>query len=66
MLVLSRKIGEAVVIGGGVVVRVLDAGGGRVRLGVVAPDEVLVLREEVADRLGLTATRDEPKEACRV
>lgn len=51
MLVLSRKVGESVVIGGGIVVRVLDAGRGRVRLGVEAPDEVLVLREEVATRL---------------
>jgi carbon storage regulator len=62
MLVLSRKVGEAVVIGGGIVVRVLDGGAGRVRLGVDAPDEVLVLREEVAARLDVPlSTLAEPK-----
>lgn len=63
MLVLSRKPGEAVVIGGGIVVRVLDAGGGRIRLGVEAPDEVVILREEVADRLNLPLTRAEARPA---
>ena len=57
MLVLTRKIGEAIVIDGGIAVRVLDAGAGRVRLGVEAPAEVLVLREEIATRLNITPTR---------
>ena len=61
MLVLSRRDGESVVIGGGIVVRVLAVQNGRIRLGVEAPDEVLVLREEVAARLGLPATGAEPK-----
>ena len=61
MLVLSRKIGEAIVIDGGIVVRVLDAGAGRVRLGVEAPDEVFVLREEIAARLDIPSTRADSK-----
>jgi len=62
MLVLSRKTGEAVVIAGGITVRVLGASGGRIRLGVEAPDEVLVLREEVAARLDVPlSTRTESK-----
>jgi carbon storage regulator len=67
MLVLSRKTGEAVVIAGGITVRVLSAGGGRIRLGVEAPDEVLVLREEVAARLDVPlSTRTESKPTLAV
>ena len=47
MLVLSRKVGESVVIEGGVVVRVLATDGGRVRLGFEAPAEVSVRRSEL-------------------
>jgi carbon storage regulator len=53
MLVLARKIGESVVIDGRIVVRVVGAGGGRARLGIEAPDDVLILRSEVAARLAL-------------
>jgi carbon storage regulator len=48
MLVLSRKIGESIVIGGGIVIRVLEVNGGRIRLGVEAPVEVVVRRSELA------------------
>jgi carbon storage regulator len=51
MLVLSRKPGEAIVIGDGIEVVVLDANGGRVKLGVVAPAEVPVHREEIHRRV---------------
>lgn len=47
MLILSRKIGESIMIGNDVVVRVIDIGGGRVRIGIEAPDDVLILREEI-------------------
>jgi len=50
MLVLSRKVGESVVIDGGIVVRVLSAEGGRIRLGFEAPAEVAVRRSELAPR----------------
>jgi carbon storage regulator len=50
MLVLSRKVGESVVIDGGIVVRVLSAEGGRIRLGVEAPAEVSVRRSELTPR----------------
>jgi carbon storage regulator len=53
MLVLTRKTDESVVIDGKIVIRVLGVQNGRVRLGIEAPDEVVVLREEVATRLGL-------------
>lgn len=51
MLVLSRKIGERIVIGDGVEVSVVRIQGGRVMLGVVAPREVPVNREELLLRL---------------
>jgi carbon storage regulator len=53
MLVLTRKSDEGVVIAGDIVIRVLDVQGGRVRLGIEAPDDMFVLRAEVAARLGL-------------
>jgi carbon storage regulator len=48
MLVLSRNVGESLVIDNGVVVRVLVVTGGRVRLGIEAPAEVSVRRSELA------------------
>ena len=51
MLVLSRKIGERIVIGEGVTVMVLEVNGQRVRLRVVAPDDVPVHRAEVIQRI---------------
>jgi len=54
MLVLSRKKDEQIVIrigGEMVVVRIVDMGRDRVRLGVIAPTTVTVHREEVARRL---------------
>ena len=47
MLVLSRRLNEDIHIGDNIVVRVLALKGGQVRLGIVAPPEVLVLREEI-------------------
>ncbi len=47
MLLLSRRAGEAVIIGSGVKVVVLGVKGGQVRLGIEAPRNVLVDREEV-------------------
>ena len=51
MLVLSRKGGERIVIGEDVTVMVLEVNGQRVRLGVVAPDDVPVHRAEVVQRI---------------
>ena len=52
MLVLSRKCGEAIVVGNGITVTVVAVQGGRVKLGVVAPAEVPIHREEVYDKIG--------------
>ena len=47
MLVLSRRPGESIVIGNEVVVTVLDVRGDQIRIGVDAPREVQIHREEV-------------------
>lgn len=47
MLVLSRKVGERIVLSGGVVVTVVAMRGSRVQLGFHVPADVLVLREEI-------------------
>lgn len=52
MLVLSRKVGQKVVLSGGVTIQVVDIKGDKVRLGVVAPKAVAVHRSEVAERIG--------------
>lgn len=53
MLVLSRKKDEAVLIGGNVSVVVLDVIGDRVKLGISAPGNVSVFREELIVRVPL-------------
>ncbi len=50
MLVLGRRKGEKIVIGDEIVVTVVAIHGERVRLGIEAPPEVPVLREEIAAR----------------
>jgi carbon storage regulator len=47
MLVLSRKIGERIVIGENVVVQVLAVRRGQIRLGISAPTSVSIRREEL-------------------
>ena len=51
MLVLSRKVGEAIVIDGGITIRVAEVHGGRVRLAIEAPRSTRVDREEIHDRV---------------
>ena len=48
MLALSRKPGEKVVIGDGITLTVVEVRGGRVRLAFDAPDQVRILRAELA------------------
>jgi carbon storage regulator len=50
MLVLTRKLGQSLVIDGNTVVRVLEIKGNQIRLGIEAPKEVSVLRSELSAR----------------
>ena len=52
MLVLSRWPGERVVLGDGITLTVVGVRGGRVRLAIDAPDQVRILRAELACRHG--------------
>ncbi len=49
MLVLSRKVGEKVLIGDGIVVTVVSTDRGVVRLGITAPKDTLILRSELTE-----------------
>ena len=51
MLVLSRKKNEAIVIGDDIVIHVIEIRGDKVRLGIVAPKEISVHRQEVYDAI---------------
>jgi len=51
MLVLSRKVGERIWIGEDISVTVVRISGGGVRLGIEAPHELPVVREELKKRL---------------
>lgn len=51
MLVISRRIGETLMIGTDVTVTILDVKGNQIRLGIDAPREVDVHREEVYERI---------------
>ena len=51
MLILTRKVGEAIVINENISVRLLEMKGGQVKLGVDAPPQVTVHREEVLTRI---------------
>lgn len=51
MLVLTRKLGEGIVIGDGIRVTVMDIRGKQVKLAIDAPKEVTVHREEIYQRI---------------
>lgn len=51
VLILTRKPGEAIAIGDGITIRVLEIKGGQVKIGIEAPAEVTVHREEIYLRI---------------
>ena len=51
MLVLTRKPGQSIMIGDGIEVQVLSVAGEKVRLGISAPREVGIFRNEVYERI---------------
>ena len=51
MLVLSRKVGERILVGDQVTVTVVRIANGAVRIGIEAPPEMAVMREELQQRM---------------
>ena len=66
MLVLSRQRDESIMIGDNIVITVVDIRGDKVRLGINAPAEIPVHRQEVYEAIqmeNLRASRLDPREA---
>ena len=59
MLILTRRVGETLMIGDNVSVTVLRVKGNQVRLGVNAPKDVSVHREEIYDRIKREQDQDQ-------
>lgn len=51
MLVLTRKLGETIVIGDDIVIKVVDIHGKQIRLGIEAPTEITIFRGEIYERI---------------
>lgn len=49
MLILSRKLGESIIIDGRIEIKIIKVSGGRVRIGIDAPDDVRVVRSELVE-----------------
>ena len=58
MLILTRRVGEALMIGDDVTITVLGVKGNQVRVGVNAPKEVAVHREEILNRIEDAAAQE--------
>jgi carbon storage regulator len=62
MLVLTRNVGQEIVIGGDIILTVVGVQGGKIRLGITAPPNVRVDRREVHARRAEFAAGDEEAE----
>ncbi len=51
MLTLTRRVGQAFLLGSDITIRVVSVKGNNVRLGIDAPEHIAIIREELADRV---------------
>lgn len=66
MLILTRRAGETVMIGSDVTITVLGVKGNQVRIGINAPRDVAVHREEIFERIQSEKDADSPEKAGTV
>ncbi len=69
MLVLSRQRDESIIISDNIIITIVDIRGDKVRLGITAPSEIPVHRQEVYDaiqRENLKASRLQPEDAKKL
>ncbi len=64
MLVLTRKVNEEILIGDNIRIKVVDIGAGRIRLGISAPRDVTVLRDDVIRDFEVVVAPATPAETC--
>lgn len=64
MLILTRNVGEVIAVGDDVTITVLGVKGKQVRIGVSAPKEVAVHREEIYNRIQQEKNTKEHKNLC--
>ena len=62
MLILTRRIGETLMVGDDVTITVLGVKGNQVRIGVNAPKDVAVHREEIYQRIQNEKAGDDPED----
>lgn len=61
MLILTRRVGETLMVGDDVTVTILEVKGNQVRIGVNAPKDIAVHREEIYDRIQQEQQKDSPE-----
>lgn len=64
MLVLTRKVNEEILIGDNIRIKIVDIGAGRIRVGISAPREITVLRDEVIRDFDMEPVPEAAGEPC--